>query len=198
MLFKYFGYKPLLFCRHDRCLNTRYVCWLQILDFRSKNLWASWIQCLRCKKNKKDCLLAFRAFYGYDLMVWLLDTVNASSSRKSEGYTLGKTQSLFWSLCPKGYRLNWQWAGERLPHRCPWWDHTWRNQLCYQEHVQTWCRQQWNCFLHWTGNYFLIQGNFLFKQHCGEMSLQKAHRQGKMKHGAERKMDCDEFLKLIN
>ncbi len=31
-------------------------------------------------------------------------------------------------------------------------------------------------------------GNFLFTRHCGEMSLQKMHREGKMKYGSDRKM----------
>ena len=41
-------------------------------------------------------------------------------------------------------------------------------------------------------------GNFLFKRHCGEMSLQKEHRAGKISHGSERKMTLQEFTHLIN
>lgn len=41
-------------------------------------------------------------------------------------------------------------------------------------------------------------GNFLFRAHCGQMSLQKAHRQGKIARGKERMMNAAEFHTLIN
>lgn len=45
---------------------------------------------------------------------------------------------------------------------------------------------------------FVELGNFLFKSHCGEMSLQREHKAGKISHGAERKMTLPEFIHLIN
>jgi Ca2+-binding EF-hand superfamily protein len=45
---------------------------------------------------------------------------------------------------------------------------------------------------------FAELGNFLFKRHCGEMSLQKKHRDGKMSHGSERAMNQVEFRTLLN
>lgn len=45
---------------------------------------------------------------------------------------------------------------------------------------------------------FLELGNFLFKRHCGEMSLQRDHRAGKMSKGTERKMTLPEFTRLLN
>ena len=45
---------------------------------------------------------------------------------------------------------------------------------------------------------FVELGNFLFKRHCGEMSLQRDHRAGKMSKGSERKMTLEEFTRLIN
>lgn len=43
-----------------------------------------------------------------------------------------------------------------------------------------------------------LQGNFLFKRHCGEMSLQKMHAKNLISHGVERKITQAEFLTLIN
>lgn len=45
---------------------------------------------------------------------------------------------------------------------------------------------------------FVELGNFLFKRHCGEMSLQRDHRAGKMTLGKDRKMTLEEFQRLIN
>ena len=38
----------------------------------------------------------------------------------------------------------------------------------------------------------------MFKRHCAEISLQKHHKVGKMKYGAERKMTHEEFNLLLN
>lgn len=38
---------------------------------------------------------------------------------------------------------------------------------------------------------FLELGNFLFKRHCGEMSLQKMHKAGLMQEGEKRKMTSE-------
>lgn len=45
---------------------------------------------------------------------------------------------------------------------------------------------------------FLELGNFLFKRHCGELSLQREHRSGKMTRGSERLMNLEEFIRLLN
>lgn len=40
--------------------------------------------------------------------------------------------------------------------------------------------------------------NFLLKRHCGELALQRRHKAGGMKHGAERKIAPQEFIDLLN
>jgi Ca2+-binding EF-hand superfamily protein len=45
---------------------------------------------------------------------------------------------------------------------------------------------------------FVELGNFLFKSHCGEMSLQREHKAGRISNGADRKMTLPEFIHLIN
>lgn len=45
---------------------------------------------------------------------------------------------------------------------------------------------------------FLEFGNFLFKRHCGEMSLQKMHKENLLQNGADRKITSEEFWKLLN
>lgn len=45
---------------------------------------------------------------------------------------------------------------------------------------------------------FVELGNFLFKSHCGEMSLQREHKAGRISHGVDRKMTLPEFIHLIN
>ena len=40
--------------------------------------------------------------------------------------------------------------------------------------------------------------NFFLKRHCGEIALQRTHKKGLIGKGAERKLNVDEFLALLN
>lgn len=40
--------------------------------------------------------------------------------------------------------------------------------------------------------------NFFLKRHCGEIALQRTHKKGLIGRGAERKLNVDEFLALLN
>ena len=40
--------------------------------------------------------------------------------------------------------------------------------------------------------------NFFLRRHCGEISLQRAHKLGLIGHGSERKLTSDEFLALLH